>query len=144
MKTWLAAFTLFAALSTAAQAEIVAGTVVDRSSNQPVPNVTVTVTFTSGAKPAQTRTDAAGYFSIETSETPTYVALSRTGFEPFTMSIVSVAPSVIGDLHLVLNTRLTPMKDDYRQRSMCGAFQPSQSWDHYVIIPGGSCGAPKR
>src|ERR1700681_672390 len=104
MKTWLAAFTLFAALSTAAQAEIVAGTVVDRSSTHPVPTVTVTVTFTSGAKPAQTRTDAAGYFSIETSETPTYVALSRTGFEPFTMSIVSGAPPGTADSHPSPNT----------------------------------------
>ena len=144
MKTWLAGIVLFAALSAIAQAELVAGTVVDRSSNQPVPSATVTVTFASGAKPVQTTTDAAGRFAVETTETPAYVTLKRNGFETFSLSIVALAPSVIADLHIWLNTRLVMMKGDLVIRSVCGAFQPPQTWDHYVLVPGGMCGSPKH
>ena len=143
MKTWLAGIVLFAALSAIAQADLVAGTVVDRSSN-PLPNANVTVTFASGANPVQTTTDAAGRFAVETTETPAYVTLKRNGFETFSLSIVALAPSVIADLHIELNARLVMMRGDLVIRSVCGAFQPSQAWDHYVLVPGGMCGSPKH
>ena len=142
MKTWLTGIMMFAALSAAAQAEIVAGTVVDRSSNQPAPNVNVTVTFESGAKPLLTKTDAAGRFSVETTETPAYVTLHSTRYEAFTMSIVAVAPSVMADLYIGLNTKLVMIRDTYGPRSVCGAYQPYRPWDQYVFVPG-ACGAPK-
>ena len=141
MKTWLAGLALFAALSAAAQAEIVAGTVVERASNQPAPNVNVTVAFASGTRPLQTKTDADGRFSVETNETPASITLQNSRFETHTMGLVAVAPSVMADLHIGLNYRLVTISVD-RARSMCAAFQPYQQWDTYVLVRGG-CGAPK-
>jgi hypothetical protein len=141
MKTWLAGVVMFAALSAAAHAEIVAGTVVDRSSNQPAPNVNVTVTLVSGARPLQTKTDAAGRFTVETNETPVNVTLHGARFETYTMQLVALAPSVLADLHIGLNTRLVTISID-RVRSACRAFQPYQPWDVYVLVRG-SCGEPK-
>jgi hypothetical protein len=142
MKTWLAGIVMFAALAAAAQADIVAGTVIDRGTNQPIANANVTVTFASGAKPLHTKTDAAGRFTVETTETPAYVTLISARYETFTMSIAAVAPSAIADLHIWLNTRLTPMKDDLVRRTWCEAFQPSRPWDFYSLMPG-RCGMPK-
>ncbi|MEA2785688.1 MAG: Carboxypeptidase regulatory-like domain [Candidatus Eremiobacteraeota bacterium] len=143
MKTWLAGIVLFAALTTAARAEIVAGTVVNSWSNQPVQNANVTVTFASGSMPVHTTTDATGRFMVETTETPVAVTLRRNGFETFTVSIAAIAPSVMADLHIALNARLIMISID-RARSRCGAFQPSQPWDHYELILGGMCGTPKH
>ena len=142
MKTMLAGIALFAALSTAAQAEIVAGTVVDRA-NQPVANVNVTVTFASRTPPLRTKSDAAGRFTAETAETPVAVTLEKTGFETATMSIAALAPSVMADLHIELLPRLVII-ERYMTRSVCGAFQPYEPWDRYVIVPGGMCGTPKH
>ena len=142
MKTWLAGILMFAALSAAGQAEIVAGTVVDSSSNQPVQNANVTVTFASGAMPMHTTTDATGRFVVETTETPANVTLHRLGFETFTLSITAIAQSAMADLHIALNTRLVNIAID-RARSRCRAFDPAQPWDRYELILG-MCGTPKR
>jgi hypothetical protein len=141
MKTWLAGMMMFAALSAAAQAETVAGTVVDRSSNQPAANVDVTVALASGARPLQTKTDAAGRFTVETNETPATVTLHGPRFETYTMQLVALAPSVLADLHIGLNTRLVSISID-RAYSACRAFQPYQPWDVYVLVRG-TCGQPK-
>ncbi len=142
MKTWLTGLMMFAALTAAAQAEIVAGTVVDRNTNMPVPNANVTVTFASGAKPLQTKTDPAGRFRVETTQTPASVTALNRIFEPFSMNLDALAPSVLADLRIVLNTRLV-MLEHYGPRSVCGAFQPYQPWDRYVLVPG-ACGVPMR
>jgi hypothetical protein len=141
MKTWLAGIALFAVLAVAAQAETVAGTVVDRS-NRPVANATVTVTFASSA-PLQTKTDAAGRFTVETTEPPAALTLRKNGFAWFTLSLAAVAPSVVADLRIRLDPQLV-LIEEFRPRSVCGAFQPYQLWDRYDIVPGGPCGAPKH
>ncbi len=142
MKTWLAGIMLFAALSAGAHAEIVAGTVVDRT-NRPIPNAIVTVTLASGARPLQTRSDADGRFTVETSETPASVTLQQNGFDPQTMHLAAVAPSVMAELRIELMYKLVTI-ERYGARSACRAYQPYQPWDVYVVIPGGTCGAPKR
>jgi hypothetical protein len=142
MKTWLAGIVMFAALSAAAQAEIVAGTVVERASNQPAPNVNVTVTFASGTRPLRTTTDADGRFSVETNETPASITLQNGRFEPYTMGLTALAPSVMADLHIVVDYRLVTISRDPSRGSACNAFQPSRLWDVYVLVRG-ACGTPK-
>lgn len=142
MKTWLAGLTVFAALTAAAQAEIVAGTVVERATNQPVANASVTVTLASGAQPVHAKTDAGGRFTIETAGAPASVSVQRGSFfEPYTMTLAALAPSVMADLRIALDGRLVII-ERLTTRSVCGAFQPRQLWDHYDLVPGG-CGAPK-
>ena len=142
MQTWLAGIVLFAALTAAAQAGIVAGTVVDRATNQPIANANVIVTLESGAKPLRTTTDAAGHFMVETNETPVYVTLYSPPFDTYTLSVAAVRVSEIADLHIGLYKHIVTMRDDLVRRSLCGAFQPSRQWDVYTVTPG-SCGAPK-
>ena len=141
MKTWLAGIVMFAALSTAAQADVVAGTVVDRSNN-PAPSVNVAVTFASGARPVRTKTDAAGRFVVETAEPPASITLQSGVFEPYTMGLLAVPSSVMADLHIELMYRLVTIGRDPSRGSACNAFQPSQLWDTYVLVRGG-CGTPK-
>ena len=141
MKAWLAGLMMFAALSAAAHAEIVAGTVVDRATNQPVPNANVTVTFASSARPLHTKTDAAGRFTVETTEAPAAVTVGNRLFEAYTMQLGAIASPVIADLHIVLNPQLTRI-ETYGSRSVCRAFQPYQTWDVYVLVRG-QCGEPK-
>ena len=138
MKTWLVGFALFAALTAAAQADIVAGTVVDRS-NQPVANADVAVTLASGEPPLHATTDAAGRFTVETDGAPASVSVRRGSFfEAYSMALAAVAPSVMADLHVVLNTRLVTIVRDV-SRSACAAWQPWQTWDSYNVTPNG-CG----
>ena len=140
MKTWLAGIVMFAALSAAAQAEIVAGTVVDRATNKPVANAHVMILL-KGAPSLQTKTDAAGRFTVETNATPDFMTVQSRRFEPYSMQLIAVAPSVMADLRIGLNTRLVQI-EWYGPRTMCGAFQPHQLWDRYDVVPGGTCGAP--
>jgi Carboxypeptidase regulatory-like domain len=142
MKTWLAAVALFASLTAAAQATVVAGTVVDARTQQPIVGANVTVVLDSDALPLHATTDAGGRFSVEASATPARVSLERLGFEPYAMALASLAPSDIADLRIALNVRLV-LIEELRTRSACAPFQPGQLWDRYVLAPG-ACGMPKR
>jgi hypothetical protein len=142
MKTWLAAGMLFAMLSATAQAAVVAGTVVDARTQQPVAGAKVTIALASGAPSLHATTDSVGRFSVDASETPVSVSLMRPGFEPYTMSLASMTPSAVADLRIALNVQLY-MIERLEVRSACSPFQPQQLWDRYVLAPG-ACGMPKR
>ena len=141
MKTWLTGIVMFAALTAAAQADIVAGTVVDGSS-RPVANVNVSVTFASGTRPLRTKTGADGHFTVETSETPANLTLQGSRFDTYTMGLGALAPAALADLHIELMYRLVIIARDPSRGSVCNAFQPYQTWDVYVLVRGG-CGMPK-
>jgi hypothetical protein len=138
MKTWLAGLVLFAGLAATAQADIVAGTVIDLASKRPVAGANVTVVVKSGAPPLQTKTDSAGRFTLDVADTPVSVSVQATGFEPYVMHLTAVAPSVTANLQLAVWRHFVWEHGHYRH--LCAAFQPDQVWDRYSFDSGGVCG----
>ena len=145
MKAWIAAVTMIAALTATTQAtthaEMVAGTVVDAATNRPLAGAIVTVTFAPRVRPLRTKTDEAGRFTLVTTETPAYVTVTTDRFETFTMALSALAPSVMENLRIPLNRKLTPVSVDVA-RSACAAWQPMRIWVTYVMTPNG-CGRGK-
>lgn len=144
----LAGIVLFAAMMPVAQAAtvepatLIAGTVLDSTTNRAVVGATVSLVFAPGVPPVETRTDDNGRFAIETMKAPSYVMVRRTGFETYTVTLAGVAESVVADLHIALHPRLILIsRHNGYWPGPCAAFHPSQLWDSYVLSPRG-CGMP--
>lgn len=142
MKAWLAGLALFAALSTAAQAELISGTVFDAVTKRPLPGASVVMTMPSDAPALRTYTDALGRFSVETDVIPTDIVVSARYYETMTGATTVIARSGFTGLVLALPPRLIniSMHDRFPPvPSACAAFQPRQTTDRYTLISG-RCG----
>ena len=139
MKMWLTGLALFASLVGTARADIIAGSVIDLASKRPVANAKVTVRVESGAPAQQTNTDSAGRFLLDVEEAPFELTVQAPGFDPYVMRLAAVHPSVLANLHIAVWRKIV-WEHGMSYRRLCGAFQPGQLWDHYVLDPSGVCG----
>lgn len=140
MKTIVAALALaLSALPLAANADELGGTVLDPSS-RPVAGATVTATFADG-KDVVTTTDALGRFTFDAAVQPLRLRVQRNGWEVVTLSAEALAARQ-AQLRIVLVPRLYLISSHRGWGwSACSAFQPHQTIDTYVIVPG-HCGMP--
>jgi hypothetical protein len=107
------------------------GTITASQANTKLAGVQVTATAPSGHYVATT--DSSGFFSMNGVTPDTYsVSLSRTGYETFTVSGVTVVQGQIANVSTALNQTLQRIGRT-QSRSTTGAFQPTQTSDTYNV-----------
>jgi hypothetical protein len=119
------------AFAAGGQTGILAGTVIDNATQQPVANASVSAASPSGSYTA--RTNGSGGFTIVGVNVDTYViSVSAPGYETFVLPAATVTGDQTLGLSLPLNrARQTIGRTTARQAS--GAFQPTQAVDSYTI-----------
>jgi hypothetical protein len=107
------------------------GTITASQGNTKLAGVQVTATAPSARYTATT--DANGFFSIQGVTPDTYaVAFSRTGYETFTLTGVTVVQGQAANVSTPLNQSLQRIGRT-QARSTTGAFQPTQTTDQYNV-----------
>jgi hypothetical protein len=112
----------------------VSGTVVDATSNAPVPGAAVTIVAPSGTY--KTTTNDRGFFSVLGLNVDTYsISVEKTGYE----ALLRQGVTVIGDQDLSLGTIKVSKAENLRQigrvtvRNISSAFQPNQTVDSVTV-----------
>jgi Carboxypeptidase regulatory-like domain/TonB dependent receptor len=107
------------------------GTVTASQANTKLAGVTVTAVAPSGRYTATT--DSNGFFSINGVTPDTYnVTFTRTGYETYTVSGVTVVQGQVANVSSALNQSLQRIGRT-QARSTTGAYQPSQTTDQYNV-----------
>jgi hypothetical protein len=107
------------------------GTITSSQGNTKLAGVQVTAAAPSGRYTATT--DATGFFSIQGVTPDTYsITFSRTGYETFTLTGVTVVQGQAANASTALNQSLQRIGRT-QARSTTGAFQPTQTTDQYNV-----------
>jgi len=107
------------------------GTITDSQGNTKLAGVQVAAVAPSGRYSATT--DNNGFFSMNGVTPDTYsVSFSRTGYETYTLSGVTVVQGSIAPVSMALNKSLQRIGRT-QARSTTGAYQPSQTVDAYNV-----------
>jgi len=131
--TLLLAFVLCSMPSAFAQTitGTIQGTVTSSQGNTKLAGVQVTAVAPSGRYSATT--DPTGFFTIQGVTPDTYaISFSRTGYETFTLTGVTVVQNQIANASTALNQSLQRIGRT-QSRSQTGAFQPTQTTDQYNV-----------
>jgi hypothetical protein len=107
------------------------GTITASQGNTKLAGVQVTATAASGRYTATT--DPNGFFTMSGVTPDTYnITFSRTGYETFTLTGVTVVQGQIANASTALNQSLQRIGRT-QSRSTAGAFQPTQTVDQYNV-----------
>jgi len=107
------------------------GTITSSQANTKLAGVGVTAVAPSGRYTATT--DSNGFFSINGVSPDTYnVTFTRTGYETYTLSGVTVVQGQVANVTSALNQSLQRIGRT-QARSTTGAFQPTQTTDQYNV-----------
>jgi hypothetical protein len=131
--TLLLAFVLCSMPSAFAQTitGTIQGTITASQGNMKLAGVAVTAVAPSARYTATT--DASGFFSMNGVTPDTYsVTFTRTGYETFTLSGVTVSQGQVANVTSGLNQSLRTIGRT-QSRSTTGAFQPTQTTDTYNV-----------
>jgi hypothetical protein len=108
------------------------GQLVESSTGNAIANAAVTATSPSGSYKATT--DSNGRFTLIQLPTDTYViSFEKQGYEPISLSGVSVVGDSTVDLGKVTFAKALRTIGSIRSRSATSAFQPSQTQDTYTV-----------
>ncbi len=107
------------------------GTITASQANTKLAGVAVTAVAPSGRYTATT--DSNGFFSMNGVTPDTYsVTFSRTGYETYSLSGVTVVQGQVANVSSALNQSLQRIGRT-QARSTTGAFQPTQTTDQYNV-----------
>jgi hypothetical protein len=108
------------------------GQLVETGTGNAIASATVTATSPSGSYKATT--DSNGRFTLIQLPTDTYViSFEKQGYEPISLSGVSVVGDSTVDLGKVTFSKALRTIGNIRSRSSTSAFQPSQTQDTYTV-----------
>ena len=109
----------------------ISGTITSAETGKPIAGVKVNIASPTGS--ANATTTASGFFSLTGITVDTYVvSFQAQGFEPYSLSGVTVFPDTIQDVSTKLKKSLSTIAT-VSVRSAGGAFQPKQTQDTYSV-----------
>ncbi len=109
----------------------ISGTISDAKTGKPLAGVLVTIASPTGS--AKATTNGSGFFSLTGLTVDTYVvAMQANGYEPYTLTGITVFADTIQDASVKLTKSLSTI-GTVTARTSVGAFQPKQTQDTYSV-----------